>query len=446
MGFKSNINYAGYERLKQRGEEGITRAKYVKKKEEEAEARRAAAEAAAAATRRSGQRSGLQKLGSAALRAGAAYYTGGASEALGFGGAIDDVVLGKDDQGNSIQNEYGEIVRAGSGIYGAMKGKKAGDVARKRGSNVQDYNEQVALATEMGKLDKTEGRNMLLDAQKFRARQQAQTQAGEDASVWGWDNEFDTLTPSQQAGAEISPADIKNMAPSVKEIEEKYDADRLKVAAEEKYRGPTGEELDKGWRERQQMRMPTPRNIREQVIEEDISSKQELSPVVKRENARIARREAMADMMDREMDERSTEKLLDYDPALETTTTKFKGSPISKTYLEKAALEADRNFNAKDKISDQLDEAKLLKKAKDSKYNQLIEGGYGAGFLPQSMRNPRIVEAELMQRRMEENARKRREDDNEMIRFSGGQYNPYESPLLKRMRAKRKAKGSILHS
>jgi hypothetical protein len=469
MGFKSNINYAAYEGLRQGGAGELTKAKWLKKKEEEAEAKRLAAEAKAAATRRSGQRSALHKLGSAAIRAGVAYGTSGASEALGFGGTIDDIVLGRDDQGNPVRNEYGELVRAGSGIYGAMKAKKASDVARKRESNISDYNEQVALAKEMGVLDPVLGKNMLQEARDTRYAQKAQTQAAEDAGVIGWDNDFDDLglTPTQIKGAEIAQAkqDADNESMNVKERAQgaslgrridynaSQDAEKrerlnkiIRANAESKIdeleQAPTMSEVEAMWeRDRKASDLA---NIREDAMRGDA-----IREGAKEYRARLNAEKPESILIDELIDERSAEKRLDYDPALERTTVKFKGSPISKTYLEKAALESDRDFNAKDKISDQLDEAKLLKKAKDSKYNQLIEAGYGSGFIPQSLRDPRIVEAELMLRKMEDDARKRRQKEIERMSFrSGEQYNPYESPLLKRMRAKRKAQaeGSILHS
>ena len=119
----------------------------------------------AARIRKSGERSPLQKLGSAAVRGAAAYYTGGASESMGFGGAIDNVMLGTDSEGNPIQNEYGDLVKTGSAVYGAMKDRKAGDVAKKRATNIRDYEEQVRLAKEMGIIDPTKVTiNALLNA------------------------------------------------------------------------------------------------------------------------------------------------------------------------------------------------------------------------------------------------------------------------------------------
>ena len=110
--------------------------------------------------KKSGERSGMEKLLSAAGRAGIAYATGGASEALGFGGAVDDIMLGTDSEGNSVRNEYGDLVEAGTKVYGAMDAKKASDIAGKRAGNLRDFKEQVSLAEKMGVLDPKQGRGM----------------------------------------------------------------------------------------------------------------------------------------------------------------------------------------------------------------------------------------------------------------------------------------------
>ena len=468
MGFKSNINYAGYERIKQRGDEGLTRAKYVKKKEDEAEARRAAAEAKAAATRRSGQRSGLQKLGSAALRAGAAYYTGGASEALGFGGAIDDVVLGKDDQGNSIQNEYGEIVRAGSGIYGAMKGKKAGDVARKRGSNIQDYEEQVRLATEMGKLDPVLGKDMLQDAQSYRARQQAQTKAGEDASVWGWDNEFDDLelSPAQIAGAKEADDRINRRgrdgttSVTVPDFQKEGSDSRIRLANIKADRinmanqGPSMAEVEAMYeRDRKQSFMDNP----------DLDSP--MTPST-RLNERYDKARMMDEVMDTEYNKRIDRRSGDYlkpvfdsgkyEPYLayedeanregrRALEEPFKGSPINpyKTYSEKEAEKLS------DADKDRLRAGTLDSTAFDSKGRALGErGGFLRGFDrfldPKQGKEDAQLWAEFQRKQKEALAR-------EQARTGGPHGGEWlkrgqrpESTLLNRIRAERKA-DSILH-
>jgi hypothetical protein len=191
----SGTNYGEFQRSRDRASDQVTRAEdnLGRKRKQDR-------------IKESGKRSGMEKLLSTAARGAAAYYTGGLSEQYGGGDMIDSAMLGTDSQGNAVKNEYGGLIKAGSGIYQGMKDNKASDVAKKRASNLSDYKEQVGLAKEMGVLDKKQGRDMLLDAQELRGVQQAQTQAGEDASLWGWDNKFDDLgmTPSQIKGQEIA--------------------------------------------------------------------------------------------------------------------------------------------------------------------------------------------------------------------------------------------------
>jgi len=465
MGFKSNINYAAYEGLRQRGGEGLTRAKYVKKKEDEAEERRRVAEAKAAATRRSGQRSGLHKLGSAALRAGAAYYTGGASEALGFGGAIDDVILGTDDQGRSVRNEYGDLVRTGSALYDYKKREKAGDVAKKRASNIRDYEEQVTLAKDMGVFDPVLGKNMLEKARDTRWAQKQQTQAGEDASVWGWDNEFDelALSPAQIAGKEeanrrkaitLSDADKRAMAPSRKEVMTKYDLGRREVP------DVTGEELDKGEREFRREEDIGYQNFlkgQEEDREWDRLSKEMDRPLTGADIAKGSTRrpdyelDEAWDKLSREddireyMKEKSAEKRLDYDPALEKTTTEFKGSPITpyKTYSEKEAEKLSREDTDKfragalDDIAFDTKGRALEKRGFLRSYDRLLD--------PKQGREDEQHFREYMLRQKAELAREhaRTGGPEGYAMRKGSFYDPYESPLLKRIKARRR--GSILH-
>ena len=79
--------------------------------------------------RQSGQRSGLQKLLSAAARGAAAYYTGGMSETMGGGAMIDQAMLGTDSEGRAVRNEYGDLVGMASQVGSAMSAKKAGEAA-----------------------------------------------------------------------------------------------------------------------------------------------------------------------------------------------------------------------------------------------------------------------------------------------------------------------------
>ena len=93
MAFNPNIDYVGHQRLRARGIEGVTRAKLQTKLRKEAEARRAAA---AAASRKKKSSFGRKIIGAVA-RGAAAYYTGGASEASGVGGMIDQQIQGGSD-------------------------------------------------------------------------------------------------------------------------------------------------------------------------------------------------------------------------------------------------------------------------------------------------------------------------------------------------------------
>ena len=129
-------DYSGFQRTRDRADEGLTRAME----------RKAMADKQAR-IKKSGERSGLQKLASTVARGAAAYYTGGMSEQMGAGDMIDEAALGTDSQGNAVKNEYGGLVKAGSGIYQGMKARKASDVAKKRASNLSDYKEQVGLSS-----------------------------------------------------------------------------------------------------------------------------------------------------------------------------------------------------------------------------------------------------------------------------------------------------------
>ena len=75
-------DYAGFQRTRDRADEGLTRAME----------RKAMADKQAR-IRKSGERSGLQKLASTVARGAAAYYTGGMSEQMGAGDMIDEAML-----------------------------------------------------------------------------------------------------------------------------------------------------------------------------------------------------------------------------------------------------------------------------------------------------------------------------------------------------------------
>ena len=84
-----------------------------------------------ARVKKSGERSGLKKMGSAVARGIAAYYTLGASEAMGGGKMIDSAMLGTDSEGNAVKNEYGDMVGMASQVGSSMSNKNSKDAALK---------------------------------------------------------------------------------------------------------------------------------------------------------------------------------------------------------------------------------------------------------------------------------------------------------------------------
>ncbi len=117
MAFTPSIDYVGHQRLRAQGIEGVTKAKLQTKLRKEAEARRQAAIAAANARKKKKSSFGRKIIGAVA-RGAAAYYTGGASEASGVGGMLDQQIQGGSDY---ERNEYGEMVGAVSVMGGMMK-------------------------------------------------------------------------------------------------------------------------------------------------------------------------------------------------------------------------------------------------------------------------------------------------------------------------------------
>jgi hypothetical protein len=111
-------DYRGYQSSRDRSDEGLTRALENKARADKQ-----------ARIKKSGQRSGLQKLISAGVRGAAAYYSGGLSETLGGGKMIDSAMLGTDSEGNAVQNEYGDLAALGSAVYQGSKAQKAQKLA-----------------------------------------------------------------------------------------------------------------------------------------------------------------------------------------------------------------------------------------------------------------------------------------------------------------------------
>jgi hypothetical protein len=244
----SGTDYGGFQRSRDRADEGLTRA--------QDSAGRAAKQAR---IKKSGERSGMEKLLSTAARGAAAYYTGGLSEQYGGGEMIDSAMLGTDSQGNAVKNEYGGLIKAGSGVYHGLDAKKKADIAGKRALNLQKFNQKKDLATEVGKLDKDQGIKMMVEADALRKVQENQTAAADDRSLWGWDNKYDDLemTPSQIKGKEIA----QGKQSAILSSEARRQGGQLdgRKAAEDQLRsrireaspidqGPSGEALDKGVR------------------------------------------------------------------------------------------------------------------------------------------------------------------------------------------------------
>ena len=115
----SGTNYAAMLSQRAQADRGLTEAKR-RRGERDRQAR----------IKKSGERSGLQKLVSAGVRGAAAYYTGGMSEQMGMGGAIDSAMLGTDSEGRAVRNEYGDLVGTGAAVYQAGKSMKDAKLAK----------------------------------------------------------------------------------------------------------------------------------------------------------------------------------------------------------------------------------------------------------------------------------------------------------------------------
>ena len=160
MAFNPNIDYVGHQRLRAQGIEGVTKAKLWKKKDDERKAAEAAARAAASKKKSSFGR----KIIGAVARGAAAYYTGGASEASGVGGMLDQQIQGGSDY---ERNEYGDMVGAVSVMGGMMNAKTANAAStRLNAQSARDDQMQV-------RMDKISPRAGLAFAQEREAKDAA---------------------------------------------------------------------------------------------------------------------------------------------------------------------------------------------------------------------------------------------------------------------------------
>ena len=162
--------------------------------------------------KKSGERSGLQKLVSAGVRGAAAYYTGGMSEQMGMGGAIDSAMLGTDSEGRAVRNEYGDLVGTGAAVYQAGKSMK-----------------DAKLAKQDARFDKLRGRRMenvqmLFDAgmpkEAMKAQREIENMEGDymgkrKGMEGGWnpfahsDEDYSALQPQQMSRGDRASARMR---------------------------------------------------------------------------------------------------------------------------------------------------------------------------------------------------------------------------------------------
>ena len=153
----------------------------------------------------SGKRSGLSKLVSAGVRGAAAYFSGGASEAMGFGGMIDSAMLGTDSEGNAVRNEYGELVGAASQIGSAMSSKKAGEAAQKLKM------QQTADSAMQDRLDKLDPRLGMDYALKLQEKDKTNL-----AALQGHESGFMGLMNKDVDGLDLEATTVGDWQSSIK--------------------------------------------------------------------------------------------------------------------------------------------------------------------------------------------------------------------------------------
>ena len=302
----SGTDYSGNQRSRDIADEGLTRA-LERKARADKEKR----------IKESGKRSDVQKLLSAAARGAAAYYTGGASEAMGLGGAVDNVLLGTDSEGNAVRNEYGDLVGAGSAIYGAMDKKKSADIAKQALLNRQQFQDRLDYADKVGG---EEGAFLRAEAMDLRDRQDAQIKSAKAKNVFEFDNTFDDLGLSgtqklaKRKRAEEARKGV-GFAPSLEEMEQKgRRAQRVSYA-------PSLEEMEQeGSKPQRVSYAPSLEDVMEQEgrlqkIEEDrknrIMSLPDSGPS-QFEMAQIKKEKMMDDMLDREYNKKIWKRSGDY--------------------------------------------------------------------------------------------------------------------------------------
>ena len=181
--------------------------------------------------RKSGERSGLQKLLSAGARGAAAYFTSGASEAMGFGGAIDSAMLGTDSEGNAVRNEYGDLVGMASQVGSAMSAKKAGEAAMKL---KQQQAADQAMQARLDKLNPRLGMEYALNLEKKNKRNLEALQKHEGGFSGLLNKDVENLDLKPTTVGDWESVLEKAKTPNYKEDTEMSELDRI---AEEKRAG-----------------------------------------------------------------------------------------------------------------------------------------------------------------------------------------------------------------
>jgi len=466
----SGTDYGGFQRSRDRADEGLTRALDAKGRAEKQ-----------ARIKKSGERSGMEKLLSTAARGAAAYYTGGLSEQYGGGDMIDSAMLGTDSQGNAVKNEYGGLIKAGSGIYHGMDAKKKADIANRRALNLQKFNQKKDLATEVGKLDKDQGIKMMVEADALRKVQENQTAAADDRGVWGWDNKFDDLemTPSQIKGKEVAQEKQSAILSSQarrqggqldgRKAAENQLRSRIRGIEPERDRGPSGEELDKGVRAEQvERRLNQQKAIEEAetsaregaygkgyktdaAVDRQLAEAEKGMSVGKIKEDQMWKRLSNEDDIDREYNKSlfdkdgysfapgsgiSNAELESNIRGKQAYDAKAAGYPVGNTYLEKEAKRLSGKDTDKSSSLDDLaveDRVKVLKKQ-----------GFIDKLLGRSDEDDQLLLEDKINREQalkREHARTGGPDGNAMR--EGSMYAPIKSALRKRMEARRQRANEV---
>ena len=345
-------------------------------------------------------------------RIAAAYYTGGASEASGLGAAGSKALQGKRSDGSDYDDPMGDMVSVGAGAYNMMEGMKQKDISDLKAEDIAAYNRDIAYAKSFAE-GSPERKQALMTARTTLEKTQTGQDYGDRADTNPFlykkgrrDVEIPTtyfegdkaiVTDAELDGkkeAEIRRHGRKDAGMIPEDYKDVIDRQEEVSGRRRDLSGRGDDYVHRGERTSFKTRQDPETNL------SDLTSFGTLSDRLGtgRNVSEMADKIAMRDMMDREMDERSAEKRLGYDPALEKTTTEFKGSPISKTYLEKAAKK-DESTSRMDKMSDEKHRVSEVKKAKDTNKNKVIEFLADKGFLPSSARDPLLVEDELIRRR-----------------------------------------------